>query len=40
MNLTTPEAPAALPLEGAALADRQSRFRGARLDLCHFGKEN
>ncbi len=30
MNKTTPEAPAALPLEGATPAARQSRFRGVR----------
>ena len=29
--MTTPVAPAALPLKGAAPAARQSRFRGARL---------
>jgi len=31
MNSTTPEAPSALPLEGAPLADRQSRIRGGCL---------
>ncbi len=34
MNWPTPEAPAALPLKGAPLADRQSRIRGGRLALC------
>ena len=31
MRSITPEAPSALPLEGAPLADRQSRIRGGRL---------
>jgi hypothetical protein len=31
MKSTTPEAPTALPLEGASLADRQSRIRGGCL---------
>jgi hypothetical protein len=31
MNSTTPEAPSALLLEGAPLADRPSRIRGGRL---------
>jgi hypothetical protein len=31
MNSNTPEAPSALPLEGAPLADRQSRIRGGCL---------
>jgi len=33
MNSPTPEAPSALPLEGAPLADRQSRIRGGRLTI-------
>jgi len=32
MNTTPPEAPLALPPEGAPLADRQSRIRGGRLE--------
>jgi len=31
MNMTTPEAAAPLPLEGAPPATRQSRIRGVRL---------
>ncbi len=31
MRSITPEAPSALPLEGAPLADRQSRIRGGCL---------
>jgi hypothetical protein len=33
--MTTPEAPSALPLQGAPPADRQSRIRGGRL-MRHF----